>query len=84
MPYKKYIKLSKNERELMAIFNQHPHAYINTVVIKDHGLICPSQLISSLKRKGAIFDRDESDFTSVTGRTYKCIAFFRFRGWCHD
>jgi len=84
MPIKKYIKLSPIERELMDILNQHPHNYISTVTLREYGILQPSQVISSLKRKGAIFGKLIGYFTTSEGRRYKRIAFFRFEGWCHD
>lgn len=68
----------------MDILIQYPHTFTNTVELQKEGILHPSRIITSLKRKGAIIETEIRDYKPLWQKPYTRIAHYRFKGWCHD
>ncbi len=84
MTANKQIKLSPIELELMDIFQQNPHTEISTLDMRQRGILHPANAISSLRKKGALFEKRVKDHKPLFRRHYKRIAHFKFMGFHHD
>lgn len=74
------IKVTPNERKLLNIFYEDRYSYISTIDMRMRGILQPSQVISSLKRKGILIEKTMGH-AEAFGKIYSNIAYFRYVGY---
>jgi hypothetical protein len=75
------IKLQPMQAHSVSLFIENAGKSINTFEFHAYGIVSPSQCISQLKAKGAIFEKQTKPAIDNSGKLHKSVAHYSLVGW---
>jgi len=76
----KVTKLAPLQSEVINLFNRYPRTPLNTFYFRREGITSPSQVIATLKAKGAVIHVTYQEAFDESGKLHKRVAHYTFNG----
>ncbi|MBT5384026.1 MAG: hypothetical protein HOL12_03510 [Kordiimonadaceae bacterium] len=77
----KNVILTPLEESLMELFIAKTDKELNTLDLRKRGILHPTKVICSLRKKGAIIEVKRKYHKPIFQTGYKCLGHYTYKGW---